>query len=364
MTTEVPFIDLQTQYQNLKSELDPVIQRIFEDGTFILGEPVRQFEENISNYLNVSSVGCASGSDALLLAFMAEGIGPGDEVITTPFTFFATAGAIMRTGATPVFVDIDSKTYNIDPNLISSAITEKTKAILPVHLFGQPADMTPIMELAEYHQLIVIEDACQAIGAEYKGQKVGSIGDYGCFSFFPTKNLGAAGDGGLISTKHPEKYELLKKLRVHGASKKYHHDLLGLNSRLDSLQAAILDVKLQYLDSWNTRRREIAKIYSENLPEDIITPFEAKDSSHVYHQYAIQVEQRDMFLEHLKINTIAAGVYYPVPLHLQSCFSDLGYRQGDLAVCEKISDLILSLPIYPEISQYLLKYVISTIQNR
>jgi len=359
----IPFVDLKAQYQKLKPELDSAVLEIMENGTFIMGKPVELFEQSISDYLGGQALGCASGSDALLLALMALDIKPGDEVITTPFTFFATAGAISRLGARPVFVDIDEKTFNTDPTKIEEAVTARTKAIIPVHIFGQPADMDAIMQVAHKHGLKVIEDACQAIGAEYKGKKVGTLGDFGCFSFFPTKNLGGVGDGGLIVCKDYQDYDKVKLLRLHGAKKKYYNELIGINSRLDALQAVVLQVKLSHLTVWNLCRAEIAKSYSEKLSDFVDTPYTAQNVTHVYHQYAIKTARREELLEHLNANSIAAGVYYPSPLHLQPCFADLGYKEGDLPVVEKVCSQILSLPVYPEMTYEMASFVVDTVRS-
>ncbi len=359
----IPFIDLKKQYQNLKSEITPRVEKVLEESSFILGEVVENFEKNVSDYLGQKSLGCASGSDALLLSLMAIGIKMGDEVITTPFTFFATAGAVARLGVKPVFVDINENDFNIDVSKIEAVITKKTKAILIVHLFGQAVDMDSIMSLAKKHNLKVIEDACQAFGAEYKGKKVGTIGDFGCFSFFPTKNLGGAGDGGLITCKSLIDYELIKKLRVHGSKNKYFHEYIGINSRLDAIQAAILDVKLAYVDNWNEKRREIASKYSKELSDFVRTPQRNDYAKHIYHQYAVLTDRRDESLSRLQENGVAAGVYYPLPLHLQDCFKYLNYAQGDFPITEEVSKQILSLPIYPEMTGAQIDYVIKSMKS-
>ncbi len=360
---QIPFVDLKTQYKNLKFELDAAVLNVMENGTFIMGKPVTDFEARISEYLGVPALGCASGSDALLLALTNIGVGPGDEVITSPFTFFATAGAVARLGATPVFVDIDEHTFNITAETISEAINEKTKAIIPVHIYGQPVSMGPIMELAQKHGIKVIEDACQAIGSEYKGRKAGTIGDYGCFSFFPTKNLGGAGDGGLITAKNPEDFERVKVMRVHGSKVKYHHDFVGINSRLDALQAAVLGVKLKYLDEWNTKRMNTAKRYNEELKELVTVPTISEDVKHISHLYTIKTDRRDELQNFLHEKDIATGVYYPVPLHLQKCFADLGYKEGDLPITEKVCKEVLSIAIYPEMTDEQVTYVIESVKQ-
>jgi dTDP-4-amino-4,6-dideoxygalactose transaminase len=288
----------------------------------------------------------------------------GDEVITTPFTFFATSEVISLLKAKPVFVDIDSKTFNIDPDKIEDAITTKTKAVIPVHLFGQMAEMDDIEYLAEKYDLYIIEDACQAIGAEYKGRRAGSIGDTGCFSFFPTKNLGAFGDGGLITTNDEKLYEKIKLLRVHGSRKKYYHELIGHNSRLDEIQAAILRVKLKYLDNWIERRIEIAKIYSEGLKDlDVTVPEVKPYLRHVYHQYVIRTKHRDELQEYLSNKGIGTAIYYPLPLHLQECYKDLGYREGDLPEAEKASKEVIALPMWPELTNEEVNYIVESIRE-
>lgn len=360
---EIPFVDLKKQHENLKSEILSVVEKVLEEGSFIMGEHVQNFEKNISRYLGQESLGCASGSDALLLSLMAAGIKAKDEVITTPFTFFATAGAIARLGTKPVFVDIHKDTFNLDSSKLDAVINEKTKAILVVHIFGQSADMDSIMSLAKKYNLAVIEDACQAFGAEYKGCKAGMIGDFGCFSFFPTKNLGGAGDGGLVTCKSNADLELIKKLRVHGAEKKYYHDYVGINSRLDALQAVILDVKLKYIDAWHEKRSVIAEKYNSALKEMVQIPQVFEGARHIYHQYAIITDKRDLLQSHLRSKGIAAGVYYPLPLHLQKCFRYLGYQKGDFPVAEQVSNEILSLPLYPEMTDEQIEYVIKAVKE-
>ena len=347
----IPFLDLTKQVEPLKEEIMSKINEVLDKTDFIMGEEVELFEKEVANYLNVKhAITCANGSDALLLALMALGVERGDEVITSPFTFFATAGAISRLGAVPVFVDIDPQTYNIDPSLIEEKITSKTKAIIPVHIFGQSADMSMIKSIARKYNLGVIEDAAQAIGAKFNDLKVGGLGDIACFSFFPTKNLGCFGDGGLLTTNNDELASYLRKARVHGAYKKYHHEFVGFNSRLDTLQAGVLRVKLPHLDSWNSRRREIAYKYNEAFKDYLVVPFEK--NYHVYHQYSLLASdstERDAIMLHLKENGISSGIYYPVPLHMQECFKDLGYDTGSLGVSENISSRVFSIPIYPEV---------------
>jgi len=349
----IPGFSLTRQNAELEEELIEVFLDVVRGGQFILGENVAKLEKEIADLCGVDyAIGVGNGSDALFLALLACGVGPGDEVITTPFTFFATAGSIAHTGAKPVFCDIDPGTFNIDPSKIEAAITERTKAILPVHLYGQTADMDPINSVAKKHNLYVIEDAAQAIGARYKGRLVGSLGDIACFSFFPTKNLGAFGDGGMLTTNDPELEERIRMLRVHGARKKYHHEILGCNSRLDALQAAILSVKVKYLGDWTDARRSLAEGYRQKLSvagDAIIHPVVMEGAYHVYHQYTIRVPHRDAVQEQLKSRGIASTVYYPLPLHLQPVFKGLGYKLGDFPESEKAAEEALSLPMFPEL---------------
>lgn len=349
----IPILDLKAQYESIKDEINAAMAGVLESTQFILGPAVRDLEQRVAAYCGCQyGVGVASGTDALRLTLTALGIGSGDEVITTPFTFIATANTISHCGARPVFVDIDPRTYNIDPAAIEAAITRHTKAIVPVHLYGQPADMDPIMELAEAHGLCVIEDAAQAIGARYRGRRVGSIGHAGCLSFYPTKNLGAYGDGGMMVTNDAVLAEEVDILRRQGGKKKYHAEVLGFNSRLDSLQAAILGVKLKYLDTWNEARRQVAQRYNEllaNLP--VTTPYESPDVYHVYHQYTIRALERDALAAYLKERGIRTMVYYPVPLHLQGLYADLGYGEGSLPASEAAGREVLSLPMYPELTE-------------
>ncbi len=349
----VPFLDLQAQLEPIKEEIHRVALEVIDSGKYILGEEVKVFEKEIAEYLGVRhAIGVANGSDALLLSLMASGVREGDEVITTPFTFFATAGAIARLGAKPVFVDIKKDSLNIDPSLIEEKITDKTKVIIPVHIFGQPADMDEINRIAKRFDLKVIEDACQAIGSEYHGKKAGSIGHLGCFSFFPTKNLGCFGDGGMVTTNDDRTAEFVRKARVHGSNKKYYHEFVGFNSRLDNLQAAVLRVKLPLLDDWNNKRQEIAKQYSEALSDKLEIPKTTEGRTHTFHQYALLAKdqkERETIMDKLREKGIATGIYYPVPLHLQECFKQLGYKKGDMPVAEEISKRIFSIPIYPEV---------------
>lgn len=335
------FIDLKAQYQTIKPEINKAIQKVLNSGQFILGQEVEKFEQEIAKYLGVEyAIGVASGTDALLLSLIALDIKKGDEVITTAFSFIATANTIARVGAKPIFVDINPKTFNIDASKIQEKITKKTKAIIPVHLYGQVADMDAIKKF----KVPIIEDACQAIGAEYKNKKAGTIGNLGCFSFYPTKNLGACGDGGLVTTNNKQYAEKIKILRAHGAQQKYYHQEIGLNSRLDELQAAILGVKLRHLDKWNNQRIKNAKKYNKLLSKFVITPDYKK--GHVYHQYTIRVKKRDKLKAYLEKHNIPIAIYYPVPLHLQKCFKYLGYKKGDFPEAEKAAKEVLSLPIY------------------
>ncbi|MBP8637803.1 MAG: DegT/DnrJ/EryC1/StrS family aminotransferase [Dictyoglomi bacterium] len=349
---KIPGFDLKRQYQMIKPEINGVIQSVLDGGQFILGENVSLLEEEIANYCGVKhAIGVASGTDALLLSLRACGIGPEDEVITTPFTFFATAEVISNLGAKPVFVDIEPETFNIDIEKIEKSITKKTRAIIPVHLFGQICDMDQIMNLKEKYNLFIIEDACQAIGAVYKDKKSGSMGNTGCFSFFPTKNLGGYGDGGMITTDNDELKEKLFLLRGHGSKKKYYHDELGYNSRLDELQAAILRVKLRYLDTWISRRQELANLYTSLLFDipDVITPVVKGDRTHTFHQYVIRAKDRDSLQKYLSDSGIGSAIYYPLPLHLQKVYRYLGYKPGDFPQAEKASGEVLALPMWPEL---------------
>jgi dTDP-4-amino-4,6-dideoxygalactose transaminase len=353
----VPFIDLVAQHQTIAAEIREAVDRVFASQAFILGEEVAQFETEAACYCDArDAIGCASGTDALLLALMALDIGPGDEVITSPFTFFATAGAIHRAGARPVFVDIDPVSMNLDPEQIERAITSKTRAVLPVHLFGQCADMEPLWRITVRHGLSIIEDAAQSIGAEYHGRRAGVLGEIGCFSFFPTKNLGGAGDGGMLTTDDSDLSRRLRRLRVHGDQGGYRHAEIGLNSRLDALQAAVLHVKLAHLDHWTEARRANATRYQSLFAQykllDLVTlPSEVPECRHVYNQFTIRVKEgrRDSLLAALRHAQIGAAIYYPIPLHLQDCFRSLGYKQGDFPTAEAASAEVLSLPIFAEL---------------
>ncbi|MFH1943640.1 MAG: DegT/DnrJ/EryC1/StrS family aminotransferase [bacterium] len=370
----VPLLDLKAQYVKIKDEVRASIDEVCESQYFILGPKVQHLEERIAEYSEAKyGVGVSSGTDALLISLMAIDIMPGDEVITTPFTFFATGGVISRLGAKPVFVDIDPITFNIDASLIEQAITLKTKAIMPVHLFGQVADMDSIMAVAAKHKLFVIEDAAQSIGSEYKGKRAGSIGHLGCFSFFPSKNLGGFGDGGMVVTNDPDLHQKLKILRVHGSKPKYYHKFIGGNFRLDALQAAILDVKLNYLDDWSAGRRRNADYYDEAFKASgliekgfVTTPNPVYKNTgdknyHIYNQFTLRAKDRDSLRSHMKEFGIGAEIYYPVPLHVQECYADLGYKAGDMPQSEKAAAEVISIPIYPELTTEQKEYVVETI---
>ena len=364
MKTKVPFFDLAVQFKSIEDEIRSALDEVFQTQQFILGSKVQVLEEAIAGYCGTRyAVGVASGSDALLLSLMALGIGTGDEVLLPPFTFFATAGSVSRLGAIPVFVDIDRETYNIDPSRIEEKITTRTKAVIPVHLFGQCADMDPLLEIAKEKKLFVIEDAAQALGAEYKpkagsaGRRAGQIGDLGCFSFYPTKNLGAFGDAGMTVTDNPALAEKVKLLRVHGSQPKYFHKAIGMNSRLDTIQAAILLVKFKYLEKWTAERQKKAGRY-QRLFEDLLPsvkglelPAVQYQNRHIFHQYVIRVPERNRLKQFLAAEGIGTDVYYPVPLHLQECYSFLNNRRGDFPNSEKASEEVLALPIYPELTE-------------
>lgn len=352
-----PFLDLKAEYATMKDEIAAAVEKVLESQQFIMGPEVRQLEAEIAAFVGSSfALGCASGSDALLLALMALGVDSGDEVITPPFTFVATAGSISRLKARPVFVDINRETYNLDPTCLEAAITSRTKAIMPVHLFGLAADMEKISEIARAHRLPVIEDAAQSIGARYHDQYVGNLGACGCFSFFPSKNLGGAGDGGMITTSDPELAERISMLRDHGSRQKYHYDLLGMNSRLDSLQAAILLVKFNHLEAMTQARRRNADRYRQlfrqaGLEKLIALPVQPEGLHHVYNQFAIRTPERDQLRDHLRHCGIPTEIYYPSPLHLQPAFADLGYRPGAFPECENASRQVLALPVFPQMTE-------------
>jgi len=379
--TPVPLLNLKAQYATIRDEVRAAIDRVLEAQIFILGPEVEALEREIAAYCQCAhGVGVSSGTDALLVSLMAIGIKPGDEVITTPFTFFATAGAIARLGARPVFADIDPGTYNIDPAHIAAAITGRTRAIIPVHLYGQVADMDPIMAIAKEAGLVVIEDAAQAIGAEYKRRRAGSIGHLGCLSFFPSKNLGGFGDGGMVVTNNPDLADRIKLLRTHGYRPKYHNKVVGGNFRLDSIQAAVLRVKLKYLDGWTESRRRNAETYRRLLQEaglvldgwdggpldgrgGFVLPHDAGYGHHIYNQFIIRADRRDELMAHLKDYKIGTEVYYPVPMHLQECFAGLGYERGHFPASERAADETFALPIYPELTEPMMALVVAALAD-
>ena len=389
-TMKVPLLDLKAQHATLRDDVAAAVERVFESQYFILGPEVARLERRVAEYCGVGhAVGVSSGTDALLLALMAEGVGPGDEVVTTTYSFFATAGVISRLGARPVFVDVDPVTCNLDPALLEAAVSERTRAVVPVHLYGQMADMEPILEVARRHGLVVVEDAAQAIGAEEGGRRAGSLGDYGCFSFFPSKNLGAAGDAGMVVTDDAERAERMRVLRVHGAKPKYYHRQVGGNFRLDALQAAVLNVKLDHLDDWTAGRQANAAAYRRRFREaglaleppacleagcrsypdcrldegaaGVVLPVERPGVRHIYNQFVIRTPRRDELRDFLRGRDVGCEVYYPVPFHLQECFADLGYGEGDFPAAECAADHTLALPIYPELSGEQLAYVVESV---
>jgi dTDP-4-amino-4,6-dideoxygalactose transaminase len=369
---QVPLLDLKQQHAALREELRAALERVLDSQQFIMGEDVRLLEAELARYTRAAhAVGCGSGSDALLLALLALDVREGAEVVTTPFSFFATAGAVVRAGARPVFVDIEPRTYNIDADKVEAACTGRTRALLPVHLYGQCAEMGEILRVARERGVPVIEDAAQAIGAEDEsGRRAGSIGDAGCFSFYPTKNLGAAGEAGLLTTNDDNLAERLRRLRVHGGATEYHHEEVGFNSRLDTLQAAVLRVKLPHLDAWSDARRERAERYTRLLSEagleEFVTPPHIRPGArHIFHQYVVRVAaaRRDPLIEHLKANGVGTKVYYPVPLHLQPCFADLGYEEGDFPESERAARETLALPMFPELTRGQQEYVVETVRR-
>jgi len=364
MKMKVPFFDLSVQFKSIEDEVKSALDEVFRTHQFIMGSQVQEFEETIARYCGTRfAIGVASGSDALLLSLMALGIGTGDEVLLPPFTFFATAGSVSRLGAVPVFVDIDPETYNIDPSRIEEKISSKTKAIIPVHLFGQCADMNPLLQITKERKLFVIEDAAQALGAEYRpiagedGRRAGQMGNLGCFSFYPTKNLGAFGDAGMVVADHPDLSERVRLLRAHGSQPKYFHKWIGINSRLDTIQAATLLVKFKYLEKWTGERQKKAEryllLFQEFLSavDGIKLPTVQYQNRHIFHQYVIRVPERDRLRTFLVEEGIGTDIYYPLPLHLQECYASLGYRRGDLPISEKASEEVLALPIYPELTE-------------
>lgn len=371
----VPLLDLKAHHEPMHKEIMAALEQTFQSQSFILGPEVGKLEERIAAYCQAKyGIGVTSGTDALLIALMALGVGPGDEVITTPYSFFATAGAVVRLGAKPVFVDIDPRTYNIDPTKVGAAITANTKAIIPVHLYGQCADMGPIMEFAKRHHVNVIEDAAQAIGSEYQdGRRACSMGTIGCLSFFPSKNLGCLGDGGMAVTNDPDLAERMRVLRVHGSKPKYYHKMIGGNFRLDTIQAAVLNVKLNYLDEWTKRRQDNADRYETlfnqsglveqgkvKLPEPVYRNTGTKHY-HIYNQFVLRLEHRDELMAYMKQRGVGAEIYYPVPFHLQECFRDLGYMEGDFPESERAAKETMAIPIYPELTLAQQAEVVETI---
>jgi dTDP-4-amino-4,6-dideoxygalactose transaminase len=365
VTMQVPLLDLRAQYADIRADVDEAIRRVMESARFIGGPEVSGLEEEIARYSQTPhAIACASGTDALLLSLKALGIGPSDEVVTTAYSFFASAGTITNAGGVPVFVDIDPRTYNIDPHRLEAAITPRTKAVVAVHLYGQCCDLTAVKAVCDKHQIWLIEDAAQAIGSEWEGRRAGSVGDFGCFSFFPSKNLGGAGDGGMIVTRHPQFAETLRLLREHGAKPKYYHSIVGTNSRLDALQAAILRVKLKHLDRWSEARARNADRYDRLFEGTKIgRPFRDPRARHIYNQYVIRVPKRDELKQRLADRGIGTEIYYPVPLHLQQCFASLGYQAGDLPHSEAAALETLALPIYPELGEERLRYVAQSVRE-
>src|SRR5215471_6579780 len=349
----IPYLDLKAQYRSIKPEIDAAVLKVLESGEFVLGSEVAKFEEEFAAYCGARhAVGVNSGTSALHLALLAAGVGPGDEVITVPFTFVATTAAIRYTGAKPVFVDIDPKAYNLDPARIEARIAPRTKAIVPVHLYGQPADMDRTLEIARKHNLIVIEDAAQAHGAEYKGRRAGSLGHLAAFSFYPTKNLGACGEGGIVTTNDPELARTVRLLRDWGTERKYHHALKGYNYRMEGIHGAVLRVKLRYLERWTEARRAHAAMYTRLLAESgVAAPYVMPDVRHVYCVYSVRAPQRPALIECLRARQIHYAIHYPVPIHLMEAHADLGYRAGDFPMSEAAAEQVLALPIYPEMTQ-------------
>jgi len=392
---QIPLINLKKQYETIKTECDKKVLDILFSAQYIMGQNVKSFEKEFSEYIGIKhSISVANGTDALVIALKALGIGEGDEVITTPFTFFATAEAISAVGATPVFCDVRLDTFNIDPEKIVEKISKKTKAVMPVHIFGQPCDMDEINQIAKKHNLYVIEDACQAVGSQYRGKMIGTLGHIACFSFFPTKNLGCAGDGGMIVTNDDNLATICKALRIHGSGEngekaynllnnineeveeettqdntiynplKYYNYLIGHNSRLDEIQAAILRIKLPHLDEWNDKRRQNARYYNEELKDiKLVTPYEDEEVKHIYHMYILQSEKREEIVSYLKEKGIATGIYYPVPLHLQKAYTNLGYKEGDMPNAEYLSKRTFAIPMFAELTEEEMKYIVQAIKG-
>ena len=359
---QIPLVDLKAQYASIKPEVDAAIQRVLDHTGFIMGKEVSDFEQAFARYVGAKgTVGVASGTAALQLALLACGVGPGDEVITTAHTFIATAEAISQTGARPVFADIDPRTYTLDPNCVEDALSPRTRAIIPVHLYGQPADMGSLLEIASRKNLWLIEDAAQAHGAEYRGKRCGSIGHLACFSFYPGKNLGAYGDAGAVTGNDESLLGKVRKLRDHGRTSKYEHDEIGFGERLDALQAAVLCAKLPHLEAWTEARRSHARSYNELLAGcAVVTPFELPGVRHVYHLYVIRTRRRDALLAHLQAGGIGVGVHYPLPLHRQPAYKKQGYGDLSLCVTVRIASEMLSLPMYPELTEHQIEYIIKT----
>jgi len=358
---KVPFLDLKAQYASIQDEITVALQQVLDNTAFAGGPFVEKFEKDFASFCKCEfTIGVGSGTTALWLALLGLGIGQGDEVITTPNTFIATAEAISLSGAKPVFVDIDEQTYTINPEQLENAITHRTKAIIPVHLYGQMADMDRILQIAQAHDLFVVEDACQAHGAEYKGRRAGSMGDAGCFSFYPGKNLGAYGEAGAIVTNNSELAEKMRMLRDHGQTKKYHHSTIGWNARMDGFQGAVLRVKLKYLPAWNEARRRNAQLYDELLSDvnNVIIPVEADYAKHIYHIYAIRTQNRDTFISTLAEKDIHCGIHYPIPIHLQQAYKSLGNGTGSFSIAEKCAEELVSLPMFPELSKEQIQHVV------
>jgi dTDP-4-amino-4,6-dideoxygalactose transaminase len=381
----VPLLDLKAQYATQREEINQSVLEVLESQHFILGPKVKELEEALSAYLQIpNALGVSSGTDALLIALMAEGIGPGDEVITPPYSFFATAGCPVRLGAKPVFVEIEPKSFNLDPACLEAAITPRTKAIIPVHLYGQSADLAPIVEIAARHGVPIIEDCAQAIGTEYQGRRVGSLGQYGCFSFFPSKNLGGVGDGGMVVTTDSVRARALEILRIHGGKPKYYHQVIGGNFRLDAIQAAVLTIKLRKLDDWTRGRQQNAAQYRHLLTEaglvvdptrmdpstldmkgvkGVLLPWERAGDRHIYNQFVLRVDRRDELRAFLSSRSIGNEVYYPVPFHMQPCFTYLGHREGDFLVSEVAAKQSVAIPIYPELSTEMMREVVQALAD-
>jgi dTDP-4-amino-4,6-dideoxygalactose transaminase len=364
-TQGVPLLDLKAQYATIREDIDAAVHRVFETARFIGGPDVSGLEEEVARYSQCAhAVGVASGTDALLLSLWALGVGPGDEVITTAYSFFASAGVITNNGATPVFVDIDPRTYNLDPLKLEAAFTPRTKAVIAVSLYGQCCDLPAIKAVCDRHQVYLIEDAAQSIGSEWAGKRSGSMTDFGCFSFFPSKNLGGAGDGGMVVAQNAEFADRVKMLREHGSRPKYYHSMVGTNSRLDALQAAILRVKLKHLDRWSEARAKNAALYNQLFEGSrAVRPYHDPHTRHIYNQYVLRVPKRDELRKHLTDRSIGNEVYYPVPLHLQKCFASLGYKEGDMPIAESAAKETIALPIYPELAEEQIRHVAATVRE-